>query len=142
MERKHKEEILLLRIRNLIKQCSRYEAEQKKCTVATPRNMRKKCRNQPECCSVSTRLLPSKEDSRLLLQHNFKRTMKMNFMKRAGFVLTCATMLANLCLTVHSSNAAAGVEAQPSAAQTDVLLNKFAPGHGTVSSTTTAYFWM
>ena len=31
-------------------------------------------------------------------------------------------------LTVHSSNAAAGVEAQPSAAQTDVLLNKFAPG--------------
>ena len=31
-------------------------------------------------------------------------------------------------LTVHSSNAATGVEAQPSAAQTDVLLNKFAPG--------------
>lgn len=30
MERKHKEEILLLRIRNLIEQCNRYEAEQKK----------------------------------------------------------------------------------------------------------------
>lgn len=29
MERKHKEEILLLRIRNLIEQCDRYEAEQK-----------------------------------------------------------------------------------------------------------------
>lgn len=30
MERRHKEEILLLRIRNLIEQCNRYEAEQKK----------------------------------------------------------------------------------------------------------------
>ena len=29
MERKHKEEILLLRIRNLIEQCNRYRAEQK-----------------------------------------------------------------------------------------------------------------
>ena len=31
-------------------------------------------------------------------------------------------------LTVHSSNAAAGIEAEPSAAQADVLLDKFAPG--------------
>ena len=31
-------------------------------------------------------------------------------------------------LTVHSSNAAAGVEAEPSAAQADILLDKFAPG--------------
>lgn len=108
--RKHKEEILLLRIRNLIKQCSRYEAEQKKCTVATSRNMRKKCRNQPECCSVSTRLLPSKEDSGLLLQHNFKRTMKMNFMKRAGFVLTCATMLANLCAAQNTERTPQGMK--------------------------------
>ena len=33
MERKHKEEILLLRIRNLIEQFNRYEAEQKKSPV-------------------------------------------------------------------------------------------------------------
>lgn len=35
MERKHKEEILLLRIRSLIEQCDRYEAEQKKASEGT-----------------------------------------------------------------------------------------------------------
>lgn len=44
------------------------------------------------------------------MQHNFKRTMKMNFMKRAGFVLTCATMLANLCAAQNTERTPQGMK--------------------------------
>ena len=40
----------------------------------------------------------------------FKRTMKMNFMKRAGFVLTCATMLANLCAAQNTERTPQGMK--------------------------------
>ncbi len=54
MERRHKEEILLLRIRNLIEQCNSYEAEQK---------ARSEENNPPATCSVVETSHAPKQDA-------------------------------------------------------------------------------
>lgn len=54
MERRHKEEILLLRIRNLIEQCNSYEAEQK---------ARSEENNVPSACEVAETSHVSKQDA-------------------------------------------------------------------------------